>query len=346
MYDVNSVRGNMPHFFRDFLAYAVSIFSGYPNRAIKKPANRLTGFIKPYLIQLLCSEGFNDEHILLQLGNRLVLDLDNFYAIDDVTGYWLLEKTGTASSDLFVRCRKEIQCGILDNMIEKGATFPNWLEDQVYQEYLEKAIQIVEQTLRDIEIFEDQLLAFRKVDDEEGPLLSYEWEMRQNIKYLRWIMQKGIRQAFPEIIQNKREEQNPLGWITVRRSQRIKDKIDKANSFFDHKKAVKLLKSALQLKPQPIEACNLYYNIAMQYEELENWEEAIEAYTQMLTVVPPNAVGLLYRAKIYHHLGRDIEARKDLEEALSLPPLHLYVFDNEMKREAQSFLCDLSALGG
>jgi tetratricopeptide (TPR) repeat protein len=81
----------------------------------------------------------------------------------------------------------------------------------------------------------------------------------------------------------------------------------------------------------------------MYYENLERMEEAIDAYTKMIEVAPPNGVGLFYRGMILHQLGRDAEAKRDLEQDLSLPPLHIYVLDEKQKKEAENLLLELSS---
>lgn len=340
MRDVTSFRWDVWTYFLTLSQNFLSIFSGYPNSAVNNPyKSHMEGYTK-ILRQDLIREDFEDNHIFYILLDELYGNLEDFGRLDMYMGDWLLQQNLVTSKELVTRYDFEIHRGIFDKMAQKGVIFPGWLEASEYQEYLLQATPIIQNILKTIEIFEDQILVFPKSGKNETVILSNEWELRQRIKFFRWIAQKGIRNTFPDILETLQAEKNPLGWIKEDFSQRISDKIDEANAS-DPKEAIRILRSAIRLKPVPVQACTLYYSLAMRYEDLEKWEEAIEAYTKMLEVAPPNAVGMFNRAKIFHRLGRDEEAKQDLEEAISLPPLHIYVLSEEDRQEAQNLLNEI-----
>jgi tetratricopeptide (TPR) repeat protein len=336
MKNLTDFRGDIWSISQTILQYSLAIRVGYPNYAVNK--NAFVGFeeeIDQRARQLLIKEDFEDDHIFFFLLNQLAEYFDVFSRIDIQAGNWLLQRNQVAPKELWKKFKSEVHLAAIDEIIQKGVVLPNWLEDPEYQEYLLQAIPILERILNTVETIEDQILLFPKNNQNETVLLSYEWELRQKLKFLHLVMLKGIEQALPDILEIKQTERNPLGWITEDFSQRIDDKIDEAAAT-DPEEAIRILKSVFRLKPKTVQACSLYYDLAMNYENLERWEEAIDAYTKMNEVAPPNGVSLFYRAQILHHLGRDAEAKMDLEQALSLPPLHIYVLDEEQKKKLKT----------
>lgn len=342
MKDITNFRGEIWAISQTLLQYSLSIRVGYPNYAVNK--NAFVGVkesINQRARQALIKEDFEEEHIFFYLLNQLAEDFDLFSRIDIQAGKWLLERNPVTSKDLWEKFNSEVHLAEIDEMVQKGVVFPTWLEDPVYQGYLSQVVPIIEKILNTIETIEDEILLSPKNNRNEAVLLSYEWQLRQKVKFLHLVMQKGIQQALPDILEIKQAERNPLSWMTEGFNQRIDDKIDEATAS-DPEAAIRILKSAFRLKPKTVQACRLYYDLAMNYENLARWEEAIDAYTKMNEVAPPNGVGLFYRAKILHQLGRDAEAKRDLEQALSLPPLHIYVLDEKQKMEAEELLIELS----
>jgi tetratricopeptide (TPR) repeat protein len=298
-------------------------------------------FIKQDVWQLLIKAGFEDQDIFFSLLNQLAEDLDTFSRIDIQAGNWVLQQNRITPKDVLKRFTSEIHLAVMEDVIRKEVVFPSWLEEPEYQKYILQAVPVIEKVLNSLEAVEDHIQAFPQNNQNIAVILSNEWELKQNIKFLRIIIQKGVPQALPEILEIMQTEKNPLGWMIGGFNQRIDDKIDEAAAS-EPEEAVRILKSAFRLKPKTVQACSLYYNQAMNYENLEKWEEAVEAYKKMNEVAPPNGVGLLYRAKILHQLGRDAEAKNDLEQALALPPLHIYVLDQLQRKEAQDLLLELS----
>jgi tetratricopeptide (TPR) repeat protein len=344
MKDITEFRWNVRIFFEMLSVYIISGLAGYPDHALNKSFYREMAFLDQRMLQVLIAEDFEVNHSLLILVNELKGYLEDFDRTDARMGEWLLKKNRISTKELWKRWHVEIHFGIFDEMVKKGAIYPDWLEEPAYQEYLQQAILIIEKILNIFEAIENQILVLRTIKKNEAVILSFESRIRQKTKFFRWIMQKGIRQAFPEILTAIQTEKDPLGWLTEGFNQRIDDMIDEsaALSAINPKAAIRVLEKAFQLKPKTSQACQLYFSLAMNYEELEKWEEAIDAYSKMLEVAPPNGVGLFYRARIFHQLGRDAEAKRDLEQALSLPPLHIYVLDEKQTIEAKKLLFELS----
>jgi len=343
MKDITNFRGEIWSISQTLIQYSLSIRTGYPNSAVNK--NAFVGVkesINQRAQQALKKEDFEDNHIFFFLLNQLAEYFDLFSRIDIQAGNWLLRQNQVTPKDLWKKFEFEIHLAAIDEMIQKGVVLPNWLEDPEYQEYILQVVPYIEQILDTVEAIEDQILLFPQHNRNKVVLLSYEWELRQKLKFLHLIMQKGIQQALPDILKIRQTESNPLGWITEGFNQRIDDKIDEAAAS-DSEDAIRILKGAFRLNPKTVQACRLYYDLAKNYENIERWEEAIDAYKKMNEVAPPNGVGLYYRAKILHQLRRIAEAKRDLEQALSLPPWHIFVLDEKQKKEAENLLLELSS---
>jgi tetratricopeptide (TPR) repeat protein len=342
MKDIINFRGEIWAISQTLMQYSLSIRVGYPNYAVNK--NAFIGVkesINQRAWQVLIMEDFEDDHIFFNLLSQLAENFVLFSQIDVMASKWLLEKNSVTPQNLRRKFNSEVHLAAIDDIVDKGVVFPPWLEDPVYQEYLLQVLPIIEKILRTLETIEDEILLIPKNNRNDVVLLSYEWQLRQKLKFLHLVMQKGVKQALLDILEIKQAERNPNGWITEDFNQRIADKIDIAAAS-DPESAIRILKSAFRLKPKTVQACRLYFDLAINYENLEKWEEAIQAYTKMLEVAPLNGIGLFYRAKILHRLGRDENARRDLEQALALPALHIYVLDERQKREAETLCRELS----
>jgi tetratricopeptide (TPR) repeat protein len=314
---------------------SVSLLCGYPNYSMNPDI--VEGFI-PFL-----ETDFRDRILEGQSQFKtkpikdtinMITECTEFIDLDAKASEWVLKQYKGNPDKLLKECIQNISHGRLSEMIEKGEIFlPKWFENPEYQALINKPKEIVLRLLESIEKLQISLIqADTRYEEGDGILLPYEWRVRQEIKYIRWIIKQGIQSAFPEIIANSQQEKNPFGWMVEKSSQRVYSIVDKSFSK-SGEEAQKLLQKALSCKPSTAQACNIYYLLGMGYEDLGENEKAIEAYSNMLSVAPPNGIGLFYRGRILFQLGRYKEARRDFETALNLGQDHIYLLNENDKRE-------------
>lgn len=341
----NQIRFLLINVFSDISSYSVSLLSGYPNYSINP--DRVKGFI-PYLethFRDRILEGqsqFKTEPIKDTI--NLITECTKLMGIDEEASKWVIKQYKGNPDKLLKECIGNISIGILSDMIEKGEIYmPKWFDNPEYQKYINMAKEIIPNMLESVEKIQISLIqADTRYEEGDGFLLPYEWGVRQEIKYIRWIINQGIQSAFPEIIANSQQEKNPFGWMIEKSSQRVNSIVDKSFSK-SGEEAIKLLLKALSSKPSTAQACNIYYLLGMGYEDLGENEKAIEAYSNMLSVAPPNGIGLFYRGRILFRLGRYAEARRDFETAMGLGQDHIYLLSENDKRDITGLLGIIAA---
>lgn len=340
MNDISELRGRIDSLFLPIEWRIISFLSGYPNFAIGKDVNSITDVIENDLKKSIDCNQDSQYHQVVLLLSRIQNQIQEFYTIDKQAGEWVLLSTKRSQRELFKQCKNEVQVGILEKMIEADLKYPEWLDLPNYQKFIYLGIPVFKEYLQCFKDLGELILHIRKIGSFEGLFLSNEWVIGQDIECLQLIFRDGIKAAIPEIIQKKKSEANPLAWMQEQFSQRVDDMLDESQSY-QVEKAIWILKDAFRYKPNSIQQCQLYYQLACNYEDREMWNEAIDSYTQMLSVAPPNGVGLFFRAKIKHLLGKNIEAKMDLEQALSLSPLHVFILDEYQRRDAKKLLDEI-----
>lgn len=98
--------------------------------------------------------------------------------------------------------------------------------------------------------------------------------------------------------------------------QRAKDLIDSIELEEDHKAAIRLLQRALRYGHTGIQASKAHFNIALRYEELDNYKLALKYYTKAIEAWKPDGNLWFYRGELYYKLGQLENAQHDLTQAL------------------------------
>jgi tetratricopeptide (TPR) repeat protein len=144
--------------------------------------------------------------------------------------------------------------------------------------------------------------------------------LRKLIRPYNWDLAQEIhsRQSVEQIdhIQEAKEEADILEELG---DQRAKDLIDRAEAEFDTERAIRLLRGALRFGHTGIQASKAYLYLAMRYEDLDNKAKAVECYTKAMEAWRPSALMLFWRGMLYYQLDQWVEARNDLEHALTFP---------------------------
>jgi tetratricopeptide (TPR) repeat protein len=325
-------------FFNVFFADTISILSGYPKMACNQPLRIKNKIIENSMKGFLHEELFQKNDWETKIVIRIINYLREIDLIDIEMSTWVLNKSGYSNHELVTQFKQNIYFGNINMMVTKAVTLPYWLLDSDFQELMIKFSNKIEEIIELIEAFE-KMANQEKTRNIGNQIitLSREWRLVQNIRLLRCIMQKGIQKALSEDVEEILDERNPYEWLTDGFNQRIDDLIDKSRTLAPQS-SIKILHSAFRYKPRTIQSCSLFFELAINYEKLQKWDEAIDAYTQMLYVAPPNGIGLFYRAKIFIKLNRFSEAKKDLETALLLPNNHIYILSEEQKNEIRTLL--------
>lgn len=337
MKNIDVIQNSVFDFFNIFFVECIAILSGYPNKACQQPLEIKNSMIENSMKGYLIEENFQKNDWETIFINEIMNIMHEIDLIDIVMSTWVMDKTGHTTQELFTQYKQNIHCGKINEMMTKESTFPVWLIESDFQELILIMTKKIEKIIDLIEIFEERAIQVNNNILNRAITLSRDWKLKQNIKLLRCIIEKGIKKALLENVEVILNEKNPYEWLYDGFSQKVDDLIDKSRTL-EPKMSIKLLHSAFRFKPKTVQSCTLFYELANNYEELQKWEEAIESYTQMLSVAPPNGIGLMNRAKIYLKQNRYAEAKNDLEDALKLPNIHLYLLREEDKEEIQKLL--------
>jgi len=344
MKDIFEFRMQIPAIFDRLSYYFLRIECGYPNGAINKPISRIIDSIVIVLKEVENTSDDKNIQLVSNFRKDLFYILDEIRVIDDEMSNWLENKSKIRKKELFTKCKKDVFLGNLDEIVNYGVIIPNWKNEDEYIYFLKKTNILITSMLQKFSNCLSVLILLCENLDNNGALLSREWEMKKRITYFQWIILKGINLAIVDIRKDKIVNINPFEWMNEVKDQRVFNIIDKAESYSDLNKTISLLEHAFVYKPCKTQACTLYYLLGKNYEDLGKWEDAINAFSKMLLVAPPNPVGLYHRAKLYYKNRFLSEAKKDLEIALSLPEYHLYLLTEEEKREAMKLIHEIEVL--
>ncbi|MBN1315831.1 MAG: tetratricopeptide repeat protein [Anaerolineales bacterium] len=127
--------------------------------------------------------------------------------------------------------------------------------------------------------------------------------------------------------------------------QFAKDLIDYIDGESNPKRVIQILYLALRYQPAGIQANKAYTSLGMIYKDMEQNKKAIECYTKAMKMYEPEARLFLWRGELYYQLGEYVQAKHDLEQALTLqssqPMSGLY---SDEKETVEAYLAILTYL--
>jgi tetratricopeptide (TPR) repeat protein len=118
--------------------------------------------------------------------------------------------------------------------------------------------------------------------------------------------------------------------------QRAKDLIDLATEQPDPRRAIELLRRALQYGETGIQAGKAYGELGGRYADVGDSAQAIACYTRAIEVGIPNPYDLFWRGRLHYQLGDWEPARRDFKQALGME--HFWSPERE---EAEAYLLEM-----
>jgi tetratricopeptide (TPR) repeat protein len=152
--------------------------------------------------------------------------------------------------------------------------------------------------------------------------------LRLTIQELKPLLERELNRVYGHLVVTKEQ----FG------DQRAKDLIDQAEGEFNLHRAIKLLVEALEYGDTGIQASKAHLGLGMRYEELNEYDKAIEHYTKAMDALEPFSRVLYWRGRLYYEQGQWDEARKDLEQALAFPSGEM--LDSFEREEAKELLTE------
>jgi tetratricopeptide (TPR) repeat protein len=127
--------------------------------------------------------------------------------------------------------------------------------------------------------------------------------------------------------------------------QKLADKGVKSYTSGQYQQAVEQLKSGLKAGVYPTQESDLWTILGNSYDELDQYEQAIEAHKKALELDPESFKAWTNLGAAYRHSDNYDEARKSYQKALELNPDYaeayaslgaLYIFEDEPKMAVES----------